>query len=174
MLIMITGGAASGKSEFGEQVCMKLSERKLYIATMEPYGKEALQRIKRHTDMRKTKGFDTLEKYTKLYECDCKDYELILLECMSTLLANEFFTEKNYFENIVSGIEKLKSSCNHLVMITNEVFSDGETYGEETTEYTKALGRINRTLASQADVVIEVVFGIPVFLKGAEYKHEIL
>ncbi|HWT26364.1 MAG TPA: bifunctional adenosylcobinamide kinase/adenosylcobinamide-phosphate guanylyltransferase [Mobilitalea sp.] len=174
MLIMILGGAASGKSEFAESLCMRLSEKKLYIATMEPYGDEALMHIKRHTDMRKTKGFDTLEKYTRLYECEITGYDTILLECMSTLLANEFFTDENYYENIFTGIDKLKNSCSNLVVITNQVFSDGESYGEETERYRKALGRINCTLASLADAVIEVVYGIPVMIKGEDLKNELI
>lgn len=173
MLILIIGGAASGKSEFAESLCMSLSSKKLYIATMEPYGEEALKRIKRHTEMRKTKGFDTLEKYKRLFECEIKDYDTVLLECMSTLLANEFFTEENYFDNIVTGITKINHSCDNLVVITNKIFSDGETYEKETQQYMEALGKINCRLASYADVVIEVVYGIPVIIKGEEYKDEL-
>ncbi len=167
---MVIGGAASGKSEYAEELCMRLSSKKLYVATMEPYGEEALKRIERHTTMRKAKGFDTLEKYTHLSECEAKGYETILLECMSTLLANEFFTDENYDENIFSGINKLKESCRNLVVISNKIFSDGEEYAKETQEYRKALGRVNGKLASLADVVIEVIYGVPVVLKGQNIK----
>lgn len=174
MLVMILGGAASGKSEYAEALCMRLSANKLYIATMEPYGEEALKRIERHTQMRKKKGFDTLEKYTRLYECEIKGYDTVLLECMSTLLANEFFTDEKYYENIFEGITKVKNSCNNLVVITNKVFSDGEEYENETKKYMEALGKVNVSLASSAEVVIEVVCGIPIVIKGEEFRNEIL
>lgn len=174
MLTVIIGGAASGKSEFAEGLCMRLSTSKLYVATMEPYGEEALQRIKRHTEMRKTKGFDTLEKYTKLYECDIQGYDTVLLECMSTLLANEYFTDPLYYDNIMNSIRKLTTSCNNLVLITNKIFSDGENYGEETMGYMEALGRINRALTASADAVIEVIYSIPVILKGEEYRDVLI
>lgn len=168
MLIMILGGAASGKSEYAENLCMRLSASKLYIATMEPYGEEALKRIERHRSMRKQKGFDTLEQYRELSEAEVKGYDTVLLECMSTLLANEFFTGEDYYGNIMNGIEKLRNSCRHLVVITNRVFSDGEAYGEETVSYMEALAGINRSLAALADVVVEVVYSIPVILKGGK------
>jgi adenosylcobinamide kinase/adenosylcobinamide-phosphate guanylyltransferase len=174
MLIMVIGGAASGKSEYVEGLCMRLSGQKLYIATMEPYGEEALQRIERHTRMRKSKGFDTLEKYTRLSECEINGYKTVLLECMSTLLANEFFTDENYYENIFTGIMKLKENCKNLVVITNQVFSDGEIYGKETQQYMEALGRVNCSLAAYSDMVINVVFGIPIIIKGEEFKNEII
>ncbi len=168
MLIMILGGAASGKSEYAENLCLQLSSSKLYIATMEPYGEEALQRIERHTRMRKQKGFDTLEKYNRLFEAEVSGYDTVLLECMSTLLANEFFSSEDYNHNIFTGITKLQRSCKQLVVITNKVFSDGEAYGEETDRYMEALGGVNRTLAALADVVIEVVYGIPILIKGGK------
>lgn len=172
MLILITGGAASGKSEFGENLCTALSGEKLYIATMQPFGEEALSRIKRHTEMRKAKGFSTLEKYTKISECNVNSFDTILLECMSTLLANEYFQNKSYFENIISGIEMLQLKCKNFVVITNKIFSDGITYENETMEYIKALGKINLNLTTKADVVIEVVCGIPVVLKGEDKISE--
>ena len=40
MLIVVTGVSGSGKSEYAEQICCKLSgdRKKYYIATMQPYG----------------------------------------------------------------------------------------------------------------------------------------
>ena len=55
--------------------------------------------------------------------------------------------------------------CRHLVIVTNEVFSDGNVYDSETMEYIRCLGMINAALAGMADQVIEVVCGIPVPLK---------
>lgn len=168
MLILITGGAASGKSEYAENLCLRLSGNKLYIATMQPHGQEALMRIERHKKLRKEKEFSTLEKYKALYDCEVKGYDTILLECMSTLLANEFFENSNYFDDIVSGINKLTYHSKNVVVITNKIFSDGITYDDATTNYMKALGALNCFLASAADVFIEVICGIPIILKGKE------
>ncbi len=194
MFVLITGGAASGKSEFAENLCAGLAEKlgagiaenldaglaenlnanpaenrsKLYVATMEPFGEEAEYRIMRHREMRKKKGFDTLEKYRDLHESivDARGYHTILVECMSTLLANEIFTNENYHNNIVEGIAALRSLSMNLILITNRIFSDGAIYDDSVMEYMTAFSKLNKYFAAEADAVIEIVCGIPVLLKG--------
>lgn len=96
-----------------------------------------------------------------------------LLECMSNLVANEMFPETvgdeinaNCVENIVRQIRHLKDQTGHLVIVTNQIFEDGIIYEPETMEYIRNLGQINQQLAEMADSVIEVVAGIPIFIKG--------
>ena len=48
MFILVTGGSGSGKSEFAENIAMKLGGKMLYVATMKPYDDECLKRIERH------------------------------------------------------------------------------------------------------------------------------
>ena len=54
------------------------------------------------------------------------------------------------------------------MVVTNEIFSDGENYSEETRIYQEKLGKINQETARMADEVVEVVAGIPVFHKRNE------
>lgn len=186
MFYLITGGAASGKSEYAENLCLKLSGenqsgenqsgerisikkqpgKMLYIATMKPFGEEALKKIERHRKMRKSKGFETLEKYNLLSEADTSGFDTVLLECMSNLLANEFFESENYFDNIVKGIDKILETNKNLVLITNKIFSDGVRYDNSTMKYMEAFGSINRCMAAKSDRFIEVICGIPVAIKG--------
>ena len=52
MVILVTGGASSGKSAFGEDLARSLKTeektRLIYLATMEPFGEEGRRRIQRH------------------------------------------------------------------------------------------------------------------------------
>lgn len=208
MLIMVTGGSGSGKSEFAEQCCMKLCPgKKIYIATMQPFGTEGAARIQRHKKLRAGKHFQTVECYTdlgnlnlkintssadpvprvddRLTETDIvgKDYtthcnmasmepHTVLLECLSNLAANEMFTneldETQTADKMLAGICNLRTQSEHLVVVTNDVFCDGMSYEEETVRYMKALAQANRCLAVMADVVCEVVCGIPMILKENE------
>lgn len=170
MLIMVTGGSGSGKSEFAERCCMELCPReKIYIATMQPFGKEGAARIQRHKKLRAGKHFQTVECYTDLEKL-ILNAQTTLLECLSNLTANEMFTnglnEKQTVEKILSGIRHLQRQTKHLVVVTNDVFCDGISYEQETVRYMKALGEANVQLAAMADIVCEVVCGIPLFLKG--------
>ncbi len=175
MFLLITGGSGSGKSEFAENYITKLGAKKLYyIATMYPLSRESQEKVERHRRMRRGKGFQTIECYTGLKNVEVEDGSVILVECMSNLLANEMFQkggvgEANAYEEIVTGVERLKEKAEHLVLITNEVFSDGKKYDPSMTGYIRNLGYINCQLASEADGVAEIVYSIPIYHKGAEY-----
>ncbi len=173
MLVLVTGGAASGKSEHAERIISGITEGpRLYLATMEPYGKEAQRRIKRHRRLREGKGFETLEcasgiKYLEL----TKWYGGILLEDLGNLAANEMFSGPtaggDMVSEILEGIEHLQKHCGILAVVTNEVFSDGMPYDADTTSYIEALGKLNTILGAEAEFVYESVCGILLKIKGA-------
>lgn len=94
----------------------------------------------------------------------------ILLECVSNLTANEFYSPENAGREDLAGlladeILALRSVCGHLVVVTNNVFNDGEDYDSETVRYMEILADVNRRLAAAADAAVEVIFGIPVKIK---------
>jgi len=64
-------------------------------------------------------------------------------------------------------VRALRAQCAHLIVVTNDVGSDGGGYDELTERYIETLGRVNRRLAAEADTVCELVCGIPLPLKGA-------
>ena len=61
MLCLVIGGSASGKSEYAERHVSALPGRRIYAATMQPFGEEGRQRIARHRKLREGKGFVTIE-----------------------------------------------------------------------------------------------------------------
>lgn len=202
MLHIVYGGSASGKSSYAESFAMSLQGegRLLYIATMYPYkwntteiDPETMQRIERHRAMRADKGFDTVECYRHVEHIVAKRQDVLLLECMSNLLANEMYLEQDsddgglaetmsevekvgvgmsetlspVSKKIVQALVDLSTRVQDVVIVTNDVFSDGGslTYDESTREYVKNLAEINCALARVAETVTEVVCGIPVIVK---------
>jgi adenosylcobinamide kinase/adenosylcobinamide-phosphate guanylyltransferase len=189
MLHIVYGGSASGKSSYAESFAMSLQGegRLLYIATMYPYkwntteiDPETMQRIERHRAMRADKGFDTVECYRHVEHIVAKRQDVLLLECMSNLLANEMYLEPDsnagsdmaetmslVSNKIVQALVNLSTRVQDVVIVTNDVFSDGGslTYDESTREYVKNLAEINCALAREAATVTEVVCGIPVIVK---------
>ena len=202
MLHIVYGGSASGKSSYAESFAMSLQGegRLLYIATMYPYkwntteiDPETMQRIERHRAMRADKGFDTVECYRHVEHIVAKRQDVLLLECMSNLLANEMYLEQDsddgglaetmsevekagvgmsetlspVSKKIVQALVDLSTRVQDVVIVTNDVFSDGGslTYDESTREYVKNLAEINCALARVAETVTEVVCGIPVIVR---------
>ena len=139
---------------------------------MQAFDEESHRRIRRHRHMRAGKGFETIERYTELDELLIPKDCVVLLECMSNLVANEMFREGGFYpevaEKITEGVKNLLSQAKHVVIVTNEIFSDGILYEEESEQYKKELGQINQKLAEMAEEVVEVVYGIPVWHKGGK------
>lgn len=173
MLKIITGGSGSGKSEYAENLAVRTAEGPLiYIATMFPFDEECHRRIARHREMRKEKHFSTIECYTGLSKIQVDRNSTVLLECMSNLVANEMYQEdgagEQTVEAVLKGVESLEAQCHQLVIVTNEIFSDGMDYDAETVRYQQYLGAINTALAGRACQVTEVVYGIPVHHRKKE------
>ncbi|MDO5390629.1 MAG: bifunctional adenosylcobinamide kinase/adenosylcobinamide-phosphate guanylyltransferase [Eubacteriales bacterium] len=177
MITLITGGSGSGKSAYAEdQVLLEGEARRIYVATMYPYDKESHHRIERHRRMRAGKGFETVECYTNLKELQVPKDSVVLLECMSNLVANEMFQPKGAHERtveeILQGVRVLEKQARHLFIVTNEIFSDSMEYEEETKLYQNYLGQINIKIARMAERVVEVVYGIPIENKKGQKKND--
>ena len=173
MLTLVTGGSGSGKSAFAEDKILSLGQgKRFYIATMHPYDEESYKRVERHRKMRAGKGFETVECYTGLENLEFPQDAIVLLECMSNLAANEMFEESgagaDTVEAVLRGVRKLKSQVRHLVIVTNEIFSEAASYEGDTVRYQEYLGKINQKLGKMADQVVEVVYGIPIWHKGGK------
>lgn len=168
-MTLVTGGSKCGKSRYAEKQLDGFHGRKFYIATMQPFGEEARRAIARHRILRAGKGFETIEQYTDIDKAELPRGCAVLLECMGNLCANEMFrTESicNPVKKIITGCEYLKAVTEELIIVTNDVGSDGIAYARGTAEYIEILGEINRRIAEISDNVIECVYGIPVPLKG--------
>lgn len=192
MITLVTGGSGSGKSEYAEGLILDSPcSRRFYVATMIAYGKEGRDKVERHRVLRKGKGFITIEKPRNVGEVMVGEYETdlspssrtgraLLLECVSNLAANEMFKEGTgkteageqqggpiqcLSHKIAEDIISLAGQVQDMVIVTNEVDRDGICYEPETMEYIRLMGCLNQKLASAADRVVEVVYGIPVLLK---------
>lgn len=174
MFTLVIGGAASGKSEYAEGLILASPFMpRYYIATMEPFGAEGQARIARHRELRRGKGFETVERYTGLAGLRLPERGAALLECLGNLTANELYsptgagTEEGAAQAVIEGVEALLPQCAELVVVSNEVFSGGRDYAGDTDSYLRALAAVNRALAQRADRVCEAVCGIPYWHKGA-------
>ena len=144
MMELVTGGSGSGKSAYAEdRICAlyeeyrktgKKEQKLYYIATMYPYGTETEEKIADHRRRREGKGFRTLEWYTNItekihqFEASGEALGCVLLECVSNLAANELYMEEGAKDEAVRVVAQAmamlkKKSC-HLVVVTNEIFSE--------------------------------------------------
>ncbi len=199
MLRLIIGGSASGKSEYAERLVSSLPGKRIYAATMEPFGEEGRERIARHRKLREGKGFVTVEVPRDLgvladaLRKSPAQGELfreatgseavrescnILLEDLPNLVANEMFGDGEIpvtdvgraeesdalFSEMIRAIEELSSISEDLTIVTGDIFSDGVRYDSATEEYRRLLAKMNCRIAEEADHVVFVTAGCPVWM----------
>ena len=166
MICLITGGSGCGKSTWAEKLVRSLpAGDRVYIATMQVYDRESEIRVQRHRAQRAGLGFRTVECEKDLAAVHVQAKSVVLLEDLVNLTANEMFDGGDP-DRIVPALEDLAVRCGHLVMVTNDLFSDGEEYSPSVQEYMRRLAEINRRAAVLADCVVEMVYSVPVVLKG--------
>lgn len=176
--------------------------KKYYIATMQVCDEESVRRVKKHRKQREGKKFYTIEQPVHVSKALAQmdaGKKSAMLECVSNLVANEMFAKDVYAEDmhaddcdiietglkkskdcsaevvadkIVDDIMKLYHELQQLVIVSNNVFEDGISYDEMTMEYIKTMGIVSQKLAAVADVVTEVVAGIPVMAKEPVKREE--
>src|ERR1700754_154643 len=121
-IILITGGARSGKSTRAELRARAFPGRPVYIATAEALDAEMSERIARH---RARRGGDWVEHETPLeiaatlVETDGGGARL--LDCLTLWLSNLLLAERDWEKETASLVETLSRQNSPVVLVTNEV-----------------------------------------------------
>ena len=175
--IFVSGAVRSGKSEWAEKYALFLAAGNahppVYIATARVYDAEMRRRVALHKAARKGKGFETLERYTDVGGVVSLLFpdSTVLLECLGTLLSNEIFGAWEtggsdllkppdfYVRKIFNDVFTLRARVAHLLVVSNDIFSDGVTYDEPAENYRRALGALHVKLAGTADLAVECAAG---------------
>lgn len=184
MIHLIIGGARSGKSARAEEIAMAdVGRRVVYIATAERRADDAefAARIAAHR-ARRPASWETCEaEPDELPSLIAAEHgSLLLLDCMTMLLARMFFSgvdaesadelrwaerEREMLASIESILRATQDDCK-LIAVTNEVGCGIVPESRLSRRFRDAQGRVNRAAAAMADRVELVVAGIPLVIKG--------
>ena len=172
MNVLVTGGSASGKSLYAEQLACHLSPTRIYLATMSPEGHEAQRRIARHRAQRADGGFATIECNGTLPRCRFDG--VVLLDDLGNLVAQALFAQDGTTADPSSVLDRLDREvaglfghADHVVVVGNEVGAEGRSLYAGTRTWVELMGSLACKTAARADAVVEVTAGIPCLLKGA-------
>jgi len=176
-LVLVTGGARSGKSRFAEQYAAKYGKKIAYIATAQIYDEEMAHRVKLHR-ARRPAEWDTFEapfEAEKVLKEAGGEHDLILFDCLTIYLSNLICSlpsledfDRNYQlirENVDRLIAQAKDNTGTAVFVTNEVGAGIVPENHLSREYRDMAGIANQLMARAADEVYLVVCGLPVNVK---------
>ncbi len=97
-IILITGGARSGKSSYGLQRAESLSRKRLFVATCPKVDAEMTERVRRHQQERAGRGWVTMETETDLsavFAGESRGHDVVLIDCVTLWVNNILFTEES-------------------------------------------------------------------------------
>jgi len=175
-LILVTGGARSGKSSFAEKLAKEANKDVTYLATSQALDEEMALRIEEHKK-RRPKNWKTIEEplnASSVIEKEGKSDRVILLDCLALLVANLIFskgdsTSEPIDQAVLNEIKTLakisKDVPASVIIVTNEVGMGIVPEYPLGRAYRDTLGKANQILASEADEVYLLVCGIPVNVK---------
>jgi adenosylcobinamide kinase/adenosylcobinamide-phosphate guanylyltransferase len=168
-IILITGGARSGKSRYAEARAATLGGRRLYIATAESKDEEMTRRINAHK-ARRASSWQTVEEPLKLTEAllarnhqvDCALVDCLTLWLSNLLLAGAASDVEKKVGELVETLPRLNFN---LILVTNEVGSGIVPENPLAREFRDLAGWANQQLAAAAHEVVLTVAGVPLIVK---------
>jgi adenosylcobinamide kinase / adenosylcobinamide-phosphate guanylyltransferase len=169
-IILITGGARSGKSSYAEQRATELGPRRLYIATAEANDEEMRQRIEEHK-RRRGNDWVTIEEPLQLAEtllAQRAQTDCALVDCLTLWISNLLlrYDVRYAQEQVNQFVERTRQLDFHLVLVTNEVGWGIVPDSPLGRQFRDLSGWANQRLAAAANQVVLVVAGIPMIVKN--------
>lgn len=183
-IILCSGGARSGKSEFAERLALATKGLKAYVATGQAFDEEMVDRIKKHQE-RRGKIWNNFEVPLHLadeWENISKSADVILIDCLTMFTTNYMMAygsirgqeDANRLEQtILSELDTLLDSIQScegktVIFVTNEI-GLGIVPDNKLARYFRDIaGRVNRAVASVADKLYLTISGVTIELKSQE------
>ena len=168
MLILVTGGARSGKSAYAQNLALELSENPVYVATARNWGGDFGDRIQRHKDER-GEAWTNFEEEKKVSQLPLHD-RVTVIDCITLWLTN-FFLDGG--ENVDAALQELQQEIDQLeqlpgtfIIVTNELGMGIHADTDMGRKFTDLQGWANQYIAAKAEQVVLLVSGIPMKIKG--------
>lgn len=166
-LTLVIGGARSGKSTFAESLVTATARPRRYIATAEAWDDEMRARIAQHLQDRGS-DWTTVEAPLDLAAAlaDAREDEAVLLDCATLWLTNHLLADHDLEREAALLIASLLTCKAPVVVVSNEVGLGIVPDNALSRRFRDAQGRLNQRLAQSADLVVTVIAGLPLVLKG--------
>jgi adenosylcobinamide kinase/adenosylcobinamide-phosphate guanylyltransferase len=164
-VILVGGGARSGKSRYALERALSIDGRRAFVATAEALDDEMTARIQRHKADRGER-FTTIEEPLDLARAIADPFDAMVVDCLTLWLSNLMFANKNCDREIDALIAAAEAARGTVIFVTNEVGSGiVPTDGALSRDFRDRAGILNQRVAAIAQEVYFMVFGQPLRVK---------
>ena len=170
-VILVGGGARSGKSSFAQRLCEERAQSGVFIATGEARDDEMRDRIRRHREDR-GEFWRTVEEPLNLVavlQREGRADQVVLVDCLTLWLSNVLLHPERDAQREIDDLASLLGEWHgpDTVLITNEVGCGIVPENALAREFRDLAGRLGQAVARTADEVWWLAFGVPLQIKGA-------
>lgn len=170
MIILITGGARSGKSKYAQEMALSLSAAPVYVATAKHWGGDFEDRIKRHQNDRSA-AWTNFEAEKEVSVLPLQN-RVCVIDCVTLWLTNFFVEYKNDIDKSLAAykeqIDALDKIDATLIIVSNELGMGLHAETAMGRKFTDLQGWANQYTAAKATKVVLMVSGIPVTIKDIQ------
>lgn len=168
-LTLVLGGAGSGKSAYAEGLVTASGRAPVYLATAEPWDDEMAARIAAHRAARAADGWRTVEAPRDLPGAlaGIAAGDAVLIDCATLWLSNLMLADADLPAAETALFAALAACPAPVVVVSNEVGLGIVPDNALARRFRYAQGGLNRRLAERAGLVVAVMAGLPLALKGA-------
>ncbi|HSG55033.1 bifunctional adenosylcobinamide kinase/adenosylcobinamide-phosphate guanylyltransferase [Seohaeicola saemankumensis] len=166
-LTLVLGGAASGKSAFAERLVLDSGLAPVYLATAQAWDEEMRGKIARHRNARGA-GWLTHEAPLDLAPAltAARPDQAVLLDCATLWLTNQMLADHDLAAQETALLAALDACAAPVVVVSNEIGMSVVPENALARRFRQAQGELNQRLAAQAPLVVAVMAGLPLVLKG--------
>jgi adenosylcobinamide kinase/adenosylcobinamide-phosphate guanylyltransferase len=163
-IILIGGGARSGKSRYALEKARALPGTRAFLATAQPFDEEMTARIHLHQSERGPE-FATIEEPLDLASAIARPYAVILVDCLTLWLSNLMFADKNIDAETHALLAAAQAFDKTIIFVTNEVGAGIVPENALARDFRDRAGTLSQRVASIAHEVYYMVFGQPIRVK---------
>jgi adenosylcobinamide kinase/adenosylcobinamide-phosphate guanylyltransferase len=165
-IVLVGGGARSGKSRYALELAKKRGPAMVFLATAQPLDAEMEARITRHREERQS-DFTTVEEPLEIADRIRNTHaDAMVVDCLTLWLSNVMHT---FGRDVDAEIEKVaeaaRDSAATVILVTNEVGSGIVPESGLARDFRDRCGLLNQRIASVAEEVYWMVFGLPFRVK---------
>jgi adenosylcobinamide kinase/adenosylcobinamide-phosphate guanylyltransferase len=163
----ILGGAASGKSEWAENLTVSSGLKPVYFATGRIWDDEVSARVKVHK-ARRDANWTTIEEPLDLAPplSRLSPDSVALIDCATMWLNNQMMEKADLAKATDALVAALHVCPAPWIIVSNEVGHGIVPDNKMARAFREAQGRLNIALAREADLAVLIVAGLPQILKG--------
>jgi adenosylcobinamide kinase / adenosylcobinamide-phosphate guanylyltransferase len=163
-VILVGGGARSGKSSYALQKARAIEGTRAFVATAQPSDEEMATRIRQHREER-GEQFTTIEEPIELARIIAEStFDVLVIDCLTLWLSNIMFVNRT---QEIDALEKaVQAARGTVIFVTNEVGSGiVPTDSALSRDFRDRAGILNQRIAALSQEVYFMVFGQPLRIK---------